>query len=105
MTKESVVQKYIPMTETMFYILLSLREEQHGYAIRHFVQQLTNNRLDIGAGTMYQSLGKLHKDGLIKMTREVDRQKRYIITSVGLEILKIEAQRIRELYGNVEALL
>ncbi len=105
MDQEKAVSKYIPMTETMFYILLSLRQERHGYAIRQHVFLLTNGRIDIGAGTMYQSLGKLHNDGLIQMTKEIERQKRYLITDVGIHVLKTEAKRIDELYHHVEDLL
>ncbi len=104
MHPEKLMARYLPMTETMFYILLSLREERHGYAIRQHILALTDGRLDVGAGTMYQSLGKLSGDGLIHPTREVDRQKRYRITPDGLAILRAEAARIRELYRNVEGL-
>lgn len=104
MTTEKILAKYIPMTETMFFILLSLQAERHGYAIRQHVLGITQNRLEIGAGTMYQSLGKLHGDGLIRMTQEIDRQKKYIITDAGRLVLSTEARRIRELYQNVEGI-
>ena len=32
---------YVPMTETSFYILLSLRQERHGYGIVQTVEKLT----------------------------------------------------------------
>lgn len=104
MNQQKAIKKYVPMTETMFYILLSLREESYGYAIHQSVETLTRGRLNIGAGTMYQSLGKLSHDGLIRMTQEKDRQKRYIITEVGMAVLQEEAARIRELCRNVEVL-
>ena len=34
-------ERYIPMSETMFYILLSLRQERHGYGILQHVKTLT----------------------------------------------------------------
>jgi DNA-binding PadR family transcriptional regulator len=105
MSLDKIEKKYIPMTETMFYILLSLRNERHGYAIKQHVSNITDGRMDIGAGTMYQSLGKLSKDGQIRMTQETERQKRYIITEAGSYILKLEAKRIAQLYKNVEDLL
>ena len=105
MNLEAARKKYIPMTETMFYILLSLQEERHGYGIMQHVQHLTHGRLTLGAGTIYQSLGKLSGDGLIRATGESDRQKRYRITDMGKEILLAEARRIRELYQSVEELL
>jgi DNA-binding PadR family transcriptional regulator len=93
------------MSETMFYILLSLQEERHGYGIMQHVKDLTNNRIILGAGTIYQSLSKLDGDGLIVSTKEIDRKKLYIITEVGRLILKEEAKRIQEIYQNVEKLL
>jgi DNA-binding PadR family transcriptional regulator len=93
------------MSETMFYILLSLQEERHGYGIMLHVKELTNNRITLGAGTIYQSLSKLDGDGLIVSTKEIDRKKLYIITEVGRLILKEEAKRIQEIYQNVEKLL
>lgn len=93
------------MSETMFYILFSLREERHGYGVMQHVKELTNDRITLGAGTIYQSLGKLEKDGLVTPTQEVDRKKLYIITDVGKEILRLEAMRVKEIYNNLEGLL
>ena len=89
----------------MFYILLSLQEERHGYGIMQHVKELTNNRIVLGAGTIYQSLSKLEGDGLIISTKEIDRKKLYIISEVGRLILKEESVRIKEIYQNVEKLL
>jgi len=102
---EKIRKRFIPMSETMFYILFSLQEERHGYGIMQHVKELTNNRMILGAGTIYQSLSKLEGDGLIVSTKEMDRKKLYIITSVGRLILKEEAKRIQEIYQNVEKLL
>ena len=97
-------ERYIPMSETMFYILLSLREARHGYAIMQHVKDLTKGRITLGAGTVYSSLGKLEGDGLIKSVREEERRKIYIITPVGSEVLREEAGRIAELSKNSEGL-
>lgn len=86
------------MSETMFYILFSLREERHGYGIMQYVEELTHGRIKLGAGTIYQSISKLEKDGLILPTKESDRKKEYIITETGREILVEEGRRICELY-------
>lgn len=105
MSLEKARERYIPMSETMFYVLLSLREAQHGYAIMQRVKQLTKGRITLGAGTVYSSLGKLEGDGLIKAVREEERRKIYIITPVGRDILHEEAVRIAELHKNSERLL
>ncbi|MDO9084814.1 MAG: helix-turn-helix transcriptional regulator [Anaerolineaceae bacterium] len=105
MNYEKIRKRFIPMSETMFYILLSLQEERHGYGIMQHVKELTNNRIVLGAGTIYQSLSKLEGDGLIISTKEIDRKKLYIISEVGRLILKEESVRIKEIYQNVEKLL
>ena len=105
MDLQKAVKRYIPMSETMFYILLSLREPNHGYGIMQQVKALTNDRVAMGAGTIYQSIGKLEGDGLIVPIKEEDRKKIYAITDMGTLVLRIEAERIRELYRNTEGLL
>ena len=105
MSLEKARNRYIPMSETMFYILLSLREARHGYAIMQHVKELTGGRIVLGAGTVYSSLGKLEGDGLIDAVAEEDRRKIYKITSVGSAILREEARRIAELYKNSGGLL
>ncbi len=98
-------KRYIPMSETMFYILLSLREARHGYAIMQHAKELTNGRIILGAGTVYSSIGKLEGDGLIKTVSEENRRKTYVISENGKLILREEAMRITELYKNSEGLL
>ena len=105
MNEEKAEKRYIPMSETMFYILLSLREKRHGYGVMQHVEAITDGRIRLGAGTMYQSLSKLSGDGLIVSAGEEGRQKKYIITALGTYILQKEAQRIRALYEAVEELL
>lgn len=93
------------MSETMFYILYSLREECHGYGIMQHVQKLTNGRVVLGAGTIYQTLSKLESHKLIKPVREIDRKKEYLITDAGKIILKSESERITELYNAAKEIL
>lgn len=105
MNIEKIRKRFIPMTETMLYILLSLREEKHGYGVMLHVKELTNGRILLGAGTTYQSLKKLETDGLIRPTKEIERKKLYVITKIGEQILGEETIRIREIYKNLEGLL
>jgi DNA-binding PadR family transcriptional regulator len=105
MNIEKARQRYIPMSETMLYILLSLREERHGYGIMQHVKALTEGRVVLGAGTIYQSIGKLESDGLIRAGREEDRKKYYTITPLGTQVLSEEAARIGEVHRHLEVLL
>lgn len=89
------------MTETGFYILLCLKEQNHGYGIVQRVQELTEGEIVISPGTMYGSLSKMENDGLIKFVREENKRKIYIITELGEEILDLEIKRIKRLYRNI----
>lgn len=102
MNIQKIRKRFIPMSETMFYILLSLQQERHGYGIMLYVREITKDRITLGAGTIYQSLGKLDSDGLIVPVEEIDRKKIYVITEIGKQILKEEVNRIKEIYNNLE---
>lgn len=91
---------YIPMSETAFYILFSLQSPQHGYSIGQKVKEMTNNEVSIGPGTMYGTLSKMEKDGLIEFVSEEEKRKIYKITELGNEILELEIKRIERLYKN-----
>lgn len=100
MIDNKLAKSYIPMTETAFYILLSLVSARHGYAIIEHVEKITNKRVTLGPGTLYGSLSKMNKDGLIEQIKAESNRKIYGITSVGKTILDIEKKRIAELYKN-----
>lgn len=102
MNLDKARKRYIPMSETMLYILYSLKQEYHGYAIMQHVKELTRGRIVLGAGTIYSSLGKLESDGLIEGVREEERRKIYAITSLGRTILGEETARIAEVYNNIK---
>ena len=93
---------YVPMTETGFYILLCLRTPNHGYGIVQTVKELTDSEIILSPGTMYGSLSKMEKDGLITFVREEDKRKIYQITGLGEEVLNLELRRIQRLYQNAK---
>lgn len=93
---------YVPMTETGFYILLCLREPNHGYGIVQKVKELTDGEIVLAPGTMYGSLSKMEKDGIIRFVREEEKRKIYEITDLGREVLELEFCRIDRLYHNMK---
>ena len=93
---------YVPMTETGFYILLCLREVSHGYGIVRKVEELTDGEILLSPGTMYGSLSKMEKDGLIRFVREEEKRKIYHITELGRQVLDLEMKRIERLYRNMK---
>ena len=80
---QHIKKVYVPMTETAFYILFCLREENHGYGIVQIVERLTDGAIKLAPGTMYGSLSKMEKDGVIRFIREEDKRKIYKITPLG----------------------
>jgi len=93
---------YVPMTETGFYILLCLKEEAHGYSIVKKTEQLTHGEIRISPGTLYGSLSKMEKDGLIQFIREEENRKIYRITELGTQVLNLEMKRIERLYKSMK---
>lgn len=99
---QHIKKVYIPMTETAFYILLCLRTPNHGYGVVQAVENMTDGAIRLAPGTMYGSLSKMEKDGLIRFIREEEKRKIYEITDLGREVLQLELKRIGRLYRNAQ---
>ncbi len=96
---------YVPMTETAFYILLCLQTPNHGYGVVQRVEEMTGGEIRLAPGTMYGSLSKMERDGLIRFVREEDKRKIYESTQAGREVLQLELKRIERLYRNAKEAL
>jgi DNA-binding PadR family transcriptional regulator len=92
-----VFSKYIPMTETAYYILLALKAPLHGYGIIQNVEKMTEGRLRLGAGTIYGTLSKLLKDDLIDIAAITERRKIYKQSELGKLLIQKEISRIIQL--------
>ena len=95
------------LTEAVYYILLSLMQPMHGYGIMQNVEQLSNGRVKLAAGTLYGAINTLLEKGwIISLTGEKDsRKKEYQITPLGKNVLLGEMNRLRELIQNGEKIL
>lgn len=93
------------MTETAFYILLCLKEPNHGYGIIQKVEEMTDGEIRLAPGTMYGSLSKMEKDGVIRFVREEEKRKIYQITELGIAVLQIELKRIKRLYKTAQEVM
>ena len=90
--------KYLPLTETTFYILIALLEPGHGYVIMQRVEELSEGTVRIAAGTMYGAIDNLLKLKWIESVPGNDkRRKVYQITEDGRVVLEEETQRLRGL--------
>ena len=85
------------LTEPMYYILLSLYKENYGYEIMESVKEISNNRVEVGPGTLYPILARFEKEDIIKLVSSEGRRKNYIITDMGKEILEEEVIRLENL--------
>ena len=88
-------KKLETLTEQMYYVLLSLTQERHGYGIMQYVSELTRGRVTIGAGTLYALLSRFEEEGLISLTRTLEGRKYYQLTTEGEQTLQGEYDRLR----------
>ncbi len=95
------------LTEAVYYILLSLIKPMHGYGIMQNVEQLSNGRVKLAAGTLYGAINTLLERGWITaIPGEKDsRKKEYRITGTGRKALESEILRLHELIENGNRIL
>lgn len=98
-------KKLDTLTEPMYYVLLSLRQERHGYGIMQNISALTGGRVNVGAGTLYALLERFEKDALICRTRVEENRKYYRLTEEGDRVLRVEYERIRRQAADMERVL
>lgn len=90
--------KNLPLTETVYYILLVLNQPLHGYGAIQEIDRLSNGNVKIAAGTMYGAIENLLKLRWIKEVPSQDKRRRvYQITEDGKNILELETQRMQQL--------
>lgn len=94
--------KFTPLTESTFLILVSLIEPLHGYGIMQEIHNLSNGRVKMGPGTLYGGLSSLLEKKLIKRIDEDKNEnskskKLYQISKEGLETLNYELNRLVQL--------
>lgn len=94
------------LTEVTFFVLLSLYTPKHGYAIMQFIENETNGRLSLGAGTLYGALNTLQEKGWIAPCGDTNgRKKEYQITEEGRAITEMELQRLHSLVSIAEKII
>ncbi len=94
------IESYIPLSETAYYILLSLTEPRHGYGIIKYVESLTKGRIKLGSGTVYTTLGKMTKAHFIEIFQDKDRKTVYVLTDTGKKLISLEIDRIKIMYSD-----
>ena len=95
-------QDLLPLTPPVFHILVALAdEERHGYGIMHDVAWQTNDKLQLGPGTLYGCLKRMLAAGLVEESDgrpdpEMDDERRryYRMTALGHRVVRTEAERL-----------
>lgn len=95
-------EELLPLTPAVFNILLALADgEKHGYAIMLEIEENTEGQVVMGPGTLYGSIKRMLKTGLIEESDErpdpeMDDQRRryYQLTGLGQRTVKLEAERM-----------
>ena len=97
----------IALTESTYYILLSLVSPQHGYGIMQQAEELSKGRVRLAAGTLYGALSAMVDKGWIEQlpVESGSRKKEYQLTERGRGVLEKEVDRLRELADNGERIL
>lgn len=102
------IAKYSPLTEATYYILISLVEPIHGYGIIKQVEDMSDGRIRLAAGTLYGAINTLEKNKFIEpmgVDPNNSRRKLYKMTEKGRLLALYELKRIREMLDAGEQLL
>lgn len=95
--------KHLPLTETVYYVLLALREPAHGYAVMQKVEELSGGQVRLAAGTMYGAIENLLKKKLIVSLPSGDpRRKMYVISDLGKRVLRDDYRRMLHMIAITE---
>ncbi len=89
-----------PLREPTFLILTALAARpQHGYGIQRDVEEISDGRVTLRAGTLYAALDRLGADGWVDVDREeiVDGRLRryYRLTEPGAARLAAEVEKLQ----------
>jgi DNA-binding PadR family transcriptional regulator len=95
--------EFLPVPDLHFQILLALAMgPAHGYSVGLEVEERTGGRVTPTTGGLYQALGRLQKNGLIRRVAapadETDRRRIYhAVTALGREVADLETRRLASL--------
>ena len=94
------IKKYLPLTEATYYIMMTLGEPLHGYAVMQEVEKISEGTVKVGSGTLYGVFTNLEKEGLIVKVKEEERRKSYTLTPKGRAVLLSQVERLEIMSRN-----
>jgi len=115
---QSRISKLLPLREPTFFILLSLvPEDKHGYAILKDVEEISQGKVRLSTGTLYEALARLLDQGFIERVFDdkvgADEsqksqnhpgkpRKAYRLTKAGRRVLEAETRRMMSLAATAQ---
>jgi DNA-binding PadR family transcriptional regulator len=96
-----------PLSPAVFSILLSLTEgEKHGYLIMKDARAPKGGGVQMGPGTLYGSLDRMMRDGLVEESGLSDDERRryYRLTNLGRSVLAVELGRLNAAVSSARSL-
>jgi DNA-binding PadR family transcriptional regulator len=101
-----------PLKPAHYFILLAIADgDQHGYAIRKSVDELSGGQVKLWPTTLYGSIHQLVDDGLIAELEAApspadddSRRRYYRLTGLGHERLEAETARLASIVARAKAI-
>jgi len=99
--------EYVPLTESVYYILLAFKKPMHGYAVMQYISEISKERVKMGPGTLYGAIKTLLEKGWITLVEgeSGSRRKEYVLTESGIETINFEITRLKELVSHGEDIM
>ncbi len=91
---DNKLNKYLPLTEATYYILLALVTPKHGYAVMQEAEEISQGTVRLAPGTIYGAFSSLEESKLISKVDSEGRRKIYQITDSGIRVLLGQIQRM-----------
>ena len=100
-----------PLRPVDFLVLLMLAPgDRHGYGIMQDVEEHTEGRVLLEAGSLYRTIRRLQQEGWLTESarrpaadRDDERRRYYRLTPLGRRMVALEAERLRRLVRLAEA--
>lgn len=89
------INRFLPLSEASYYILLALRHPQHGYAVMQETEKTSRGSVKLAPGTLYGALTNLEEQKLIRRAGQDGRRKIYQITDLGMQVLEAQITRLQ----------
>ena len=88
------LERYLPLTESTYYILLALVAPLHGYAVMQRIEGMSEGHVRVGAGTLYNAIPLLLKEGLIAQVEEALDQRAYFRPAARAEASRLTMRNV-----------